>query len=165
MCASQTSGSGRKFFLQWGRNFFVTEINDGTSKTITFDGLQWGRNFFVTEIILSHIALSGPLLLQWGRNFFVTEIVQRGVSGIRTKYTFNGAVTFSLRKCASSPLSDRGCHTFLQWGRNFFVTEIVPVFSVSRSSDCLQWGRNFFVTEIEIHDMICNACHEPSMGP
>ena len=39
------------------------------------------------------------IILQWGRNFFVTEISQLQVLCPATsKVTFNGAVTFSLRK-------------------------------------------------------------------
>ena len=38
-------------------------------------GLQWGRNFFVTEIIEKDIGdINEKFELQWGRNFFVTEI-------------------------------------------------------------------------------------------
>ena len=86
--------------------------------------LQWGRNFFVTEIGLRFSSLHAVLLLQWGRNFFVTEISamllldkkdQRG--------RFNGAVTFSLRKYERES-QKIAKYLWLQWGRNFFVTEI-----------------------------------------
>ena len=36
--------------LQWGRNFFVTEINHISPSSQEVSELQWGRNFFVTEI-------------------------------------------------------------------------------------------------------------------
>jgi len=36
--------------LQWGRNFFVTEIGFLPKKLQPLFALQWGRNFFVTEI-------------------------------------------------------------------------------------------------------------------
>ena len=84
--------------LQWGRNFFVTEIAmlDVQHKILEVM-LQWGRNFFVTEIQL--VAIYGLLLqvLQWGRNFFVTEIIE-SVRLMTIITRFNGAVTFSLRK-------------------------------------------------------------------
>ena len=36
--------------LQWGRNFFVTEIAQTIGHLLHKRSLQWGRNFFVTEI-------------------------------------------------------------------------------------------------------------------
>ena len=60
--------------LQWGRNFFVTEICAAAGLSRNDILLQWGRNFFVTEIF-PH-GKGKPVIgwLQWGRNFFVTEI-------------------------------------------------------------------------------------------
>ena len=85
-------------YLQWGRNFFVTEIlmkkRHGKQSTI----LQWGRNFFVTEISLAIAGTLSASTLQWGRNFFVTEISIGAADNFGTSRTFNGAVTFSLRK-------------------------------------------------------------------
>ena len=134
--------------LQWGRNFFVTEIcvdppqerdlqcfngavtfslrklikwsNNGLRKS----WLQWGRNFFVTEIG-DRVSFSSSVrcLLQWGRNFFVTEIRGCGI------------------EMHSVPEK-------LQWGRNFFVTEIRMTVELKKEGWTLQWGRNFFVTEI-----------------
>ena len=53
--------------LQWGRNFFVTEIRLQTIKKEEKNMLQWGRNFFVTEITIigqthtyDYIASMGP---------------------------------------------------------------------------------------------------------
>ena len=109
--------------LQWGRNFFVTEIymaghtlhrgspcfngavtfslrkspkNVGSVFTLWL--LQWGRNFFVTEIGNLKMISSNLFPLQWGRNFFVTEIEYYGRKPLTVYYGFNGAVTFSLRK-------------------------------------------------------------------
>ena len=88
--------------LQWGRNFFVTEIlyvmlfslspQLGFNGAVTFSlrksaikakiaadakALQWGRNFFVTEMSTADIEMNMITQLQWGRNFFVTEIGNR----------------------------------------------------------------------------------------
>jgi len=60
---------------------------------------------------------------------------------------FNGAVTFSLRKCICIAILMSRV-TALQWGRNFFVTEIGTTIVFVSVIDQLQWGRNFFVTEI-----------------
>ena len=109
--------------LQWGRNFFVTEIN------------SWGNPRWVSKT------------LQWGRNFFVTEIIKNIRKRERPSLNFNGAVTFSLRKCFSAYFAFSS-QTALQWGRNFFVTEIQILASMSLGAMTLQWGRNFFVTEI-----------------
>jgi len=62
--------------LQWGRNFFVTEMAYGASAFTQILALQWGRNFFVTEIMTLYSSQVVGLTLQWGRNFFVTEICQ-----------------------------------------------------------------------------------------
>ena len=67
--------------LQWGRNFFVTEIGETLKKVDTTTGkLQWGRNFFVTEISKVSLANVTQHKLQWGRNFFVTEIIFKKTS-------------------------------------------------------------------------------------
>ena len=42
-----------KSLLQWGRNFFVTEMFLKKSKKMSNFKLQWGRNFFVTEICIT----------------------------------------------------------------------------------------------------------------
>ena len=48
--------------------------NHGKKKTKAIS-LQWGRNFFVTEITGPREEENQELSkLQWGRNFFVTEI-------------------------------------------------------------------------------------------
>jgi len=60
--------------LQWGRNFFVTEISRKPTNLLVVLLLQWGRNFFVTEISTTADAVTIDYTLQWGRNFFVTEI-------------------------------------------------------------------------------------------
>ena len=86
--------------------------------------LQWGRNFFVTEINITtrdNILKLEPL--QWGRNFFVTEISIKKKTD-KGRKCFNGAVTFSLRKSAWV-ICQSTTHVQLQWGRNFFVTEIL----------------------------------------
>ena len=111
--------------------------------------LQWGRNFFVTEIktnVSGNVRVNARL--QWGRNFFVTEIfLNLHISGQHIR--FNGAVTFSLRKFPIT-IKWKTARMVLQWGRNFFVTEICAgVTSSILSSLVLQWGRNFFVTEIK----------------
>ena len=41
--------------LQWGRNFFVTEILAAAEADRLAKELQWGRNFFVTEICMAFI--------------------------------------------------------------------------------------------------------------
>ena len=61
---------------------------------------------------------------------------------------FNGAVTFSLRKCANLEDANLTGADLLQWGRNFFVTEIYIQLVHLELQEKLQWGRNFFVTEI-----------------
>ena len=87
--------------LQWGRNFFVTEIPNAITATLPLLilKLQWGRNFFVTEISNKQ-SVGQPSMtpLQWGRNFFVTEILRSSKGQSRSQNSFNGAVTFSLRK-------------------------------------------------------------------
>ena len=60
--------------------------------------LQWGRNFFVTEIAVIACFLSTFSALQWGRNFFVTEMSDGFACQSFSILGFNGAVTFSLRK-------------------------------------------------------------------
>ena len=60
--------------------------------------LQWGRNFFVTEIGTMSRTTYQDCVLQWGRNFFVTEMQERGSYNDAGHNRFNGAVTFSLRK-------------------------------------------------------------------
>ena len=59
--------------------------------------LQWGRNFFVTEIWKRKFPYGDRLPLQWGRNFFVTEMSILLLHRLNIQ-GFNGAVTFSLRK-------------------------------------------------------------------
>ena len=41
--------------------------------------------------------------------------------------SFNGAVTFSLRKSLAAANISHSRTVGLQWGRNFFVTEIIDV--------------------------------------
>ena len=71
--------------------------------------------------------------------------------GIEEKKSFNGAVTFSLRKCDGAVATKQHVRGF-----NGAVT-----FSLRKSglrdkteelSNSLQWGRNFFVTEIKNRD-------------
>ena len=66
--------------------------------------LQWGRNFFVTEIFMKLWKEKYGTTLQWGRNFFVTEIMYLDGMYVIATTSFNGAVTFSLRKSALSGL-------------------------------------------------------------
>ena len=74
--------------LQWGRNFFVTEIGDFRLWAL---GTVYRFNGAVTFSLRKSITLSTiphtPEQLQWGRNFFVTEIV----SGIRQHADRRGA--------------------------------------------------------------------------
>ena len=87
------------FQLQWGRNFFVTEIiKPIAALSLRSSSLQWGRNFFVTEIMYFQPRQMRTLTLQWGRNFFVTEIPYPSQYFSISFLCFNGAVTFSLRK-------------------------------------------------------------------
>ena len=46
--------------LQWGRNFFVTEIADRKKAESRLFKLQWGRNFFVTEMFETNEILGDP---------------------------------------------------------------------------------------------------------
>ncbi len=84
--------------LQWGRNFYVTEMS-GVVYTVTVTAtLQWGRNFYVTEIVPFPGAPLASYRLQWGRNFYVTEITPAGTWQTPRLGSFNGAVTSTLRK-------------------------------------------------------------------
>ena len=109
--------------------------------------LQWGRNFFVTEIARARWTAFPVQALQWGRNFFVTEIWEY-VWSKKTDAYFNGAVTFSLRKygwrfAGSTPT----CSNF-NGAVTFSLRKFPSCVVMKRKSPKLQWGRNFFVTEI-----------------
>ena len=78
--------------------------------------------------------------------------------------SFNGAVTFSLRKYYSLH-KDLIHDEKLQWGRNFFVTEIHGRDRQGGQLNKLQWGRNFFVTEIIIVGTPLHIRYKASMGP
>ncbi len=134
--------------------------------------LQWGRNFFVTE--MSYLCLISLMVLPcfngavtfslrksspraWGLipiagfNGAVTFSLRKsGYAKTAIRYSsksFNGAVTFSLRKSANTA-AEKIVVLSLQWGRNFFVTEISYHERNQFLLRWLQWGRNFFVTEI-----------------
>ena len=110
--------------LQWGRNFFVTEIWKLQASNLEATQLQWGRNFFVTEMGRAMRCLpertsrfNGAVTFSL-RKFWIPIILT-----LTTSTSFNGAVTFSLRKCGNGNDAD-DAEKKLQWGRNFFVTEI-----------------------------------------
>ena len=108
--------------LQWGRNFFVTEITlSPTANIIDQPSCFNGAVTFSLRKFRFGSSKLNSLSLQWGRNFFVTEIstILQGIVGM----------------------------SLLQWGRNFFVTEMGQLDQMY-SLQVLQWGRNFFVTEI-----------------
>ena len=109
--------------LQWGRNFFVTEICHCQSVWNTDLGFNGAVTFSLRKFGLSLYPFKRKTSLQWGRNFFVTEILVHLQYLTWQACGFNGAVTFSLRKSHTTPATI-SAHGKLQWGRNFFVTEI-----------------------------------------
>ena len=119
--------------------FSLRKYDNPISMTVTHRTLQWGRNFFVTEIWEYFcVPTEGAISLQWGRNFFVTEISNSRILPI-PPFRFNGAVTFSLRKYEYSILE---CDSLfaLQWGRNFFVTEIPLTIELRSTSTAASMG-------------------------
>ena len=126
--------------------------------------LQWGRNFLVTEmtgLFLHVMPRAGQL--QWGRNFLVTEIPISTFSSWPLT-SFNGAVTFWLRKSVHRGRRASG-NFVLQWGRNFLVTEIYTPLPPLPRAHKLQWGRNFLVTEIDARGGGNRTAWRASMGP
>ncbi len=108
--------------LQWGRNFFVTEIRYTRMTYLQTERFNGAVTFSLRKSLFALASKKETSSLQWGRNFFVTEMI----------IDFPNLIFVSE----------------LQWGRNFFVTEIRHASIRHIADNVLQWGRNFFVTEI-----------------
>ncbi len=153
--------SGRK--LQWGRNFFVTEIRivPQMHRRITagFNGaVTFSLRKFASDRSSSFFADDSPETFELGFNGAVTFSLRKSQTML-TPYDndlrFNGAVTFSLRKSRQYTTAQATAEAKLQWGRNFFVTEIhFTLRLLQKEGRELQWGRNFFVTEIGIAEYV-----------
>ena len=152
--------------LQWGRNFFVTEIRSGSAEPhCALPSFNGAVTFSLRKYVTGKIKLGDGSTFNGAVTFSLRKYL-RSSQKVQYGRTFNGAVTFSLRKfhlvtCEMSiPFP-------LQWGRNFFVTEIPCALTriSMRVIEPLQWGRNFFVTEIVVRRTRRVSGNRPSMGP
>ena len=66
---------GASFCFNGAVTFSLRKYHDRVLEVRSSILLQWGRNFFVTEIYTLQIYTLQVCTLQWGRNFFVTEIL------------------------------------------------------------------------------------------
>ena len=116
-------------------------------RTGKVQGLQWGRNFIVAEISLFAQMTYATERLQWGRNFIVAEIWRAYSSGKRSRSSFNGAATLSLRKYANTSVAVAADPRF-NGAATLSLRKSCSSGSRINEPIMLQWGRNFIVAEI-----------------